>query len=243
MRLRQLFEAINNEVSIIFGRFNPPHQGHKAAWELMSKSKNWYVGTNASTQGPKDPLPYDVKIEAMKTIYPNLEGHLMDSTSWLTMASELYKKHQGGTLLVYTDEDWVTKTLKQYNGQENTHGFYNFSNIEQRPTPRLSSATALRDAVKANDREAFSKAAGIDADTEIAGKPYFDLVAEYLMPYAEKEKLKAAKKKKVAEPTEGMLPAKAFAGSDKNKLGPKAHLTGKMKRPARPGDLVGGGSA
>lgn len=39
---------------------------------------------------------------------------------------------------------------------------------------------------------------------------------------------------------EAMLPKSAFAGSNKNKLGPAAHLTGKMKRPARQGDLVGG---
>jgi hypothetical protein len=195
MKLRQLFESIGPEVAIIFGRFNPPHKGHKAAWELMSKSSSWYVGTNASTLGPKDPLPFDVKVEAMKTIYPELEGHLVSSTSWLTMASELYKKHKDAKLLVFTDEDWVTKTLKQYNGQENTHGFYNFSSIEQRPTPRLSSATSLRDAVKNNDRKAFSDAAGIDADTKIKDTSYFDLVSSYLMPYAEKEKLKVKKKK------------------------------------------------
>ena len=39
---------------------------------------------------------------------------------------------------------------------------------------------------------------------------------------------------------EAMLPKSAFAGSDKNKLGPAAHLKGSMKRPARQGDLVGG---
>lgn len=39
--------------------------------------------------------------------------------------------------------------------------------------------------------------------------------------------------------TEKMLPKSAFAGSNKNKLGPVAHLKGKMKRPARQGDLVG----
>jgi len=39
---------------------------------------------------------------------------------------------------------------------------------------------------------------------------------------------------------ESMLPKSAFAGSDKHKLGPAAHLTGTMKRPARAGDLVGG---
>ena len=38
---------------------------------------------------------------------------------------------------------------------------------------------------------------------------------------------------------EKMLPASAFAGTPKNKLGPAAHLKGNMKRPARAGDLVG----
>ena len=38
---------------------------------------------------------------------------------------------------------------------------------------------------------------------------------------------------------EKMLPKSAFAGSNKNKLGPAAHLKGKMRRPARQGDLVG----
>lgn len=39
---------------------------------------------------------------------------------------------------------------------------------------------------------------------------------------------------------EEMLPKSVFAGSKKNKLGPAGHLTGKMRRPARSGDLVGG---
>lgn len=39
---------------------------------------------------------------------------------------------------------------------------------------------------------------------------------------------------------EAMMPSSHFAGTPKNKLGPAAHLKGKMKRPARQGDLVGG---
>lgn len=197
MRLNELFEAPSDTLAVIFGRFNPPHKGHKAAWELMRKdSSNWFVGTNASTQGPKDPLPYDVKIEAMKAVDPEVEGHLMSSQSWLTMISELYEKHPNAKLIVYTDEEWVIKTINQYNGVEGkAHGFYDYASIEHKPTPRVSSATQLRDAVAADDRTAFTKAAGIDADTEIAGKAYFDLVAEYLMPHVEKAKAKAAKKK------------------------------------------------
>jgi hypothetical protein len=38
---------------------------------------------------------------------------------------------------------------------------------------------------------------------------------------------------------EAMLPAKAFAGSKKNKLGSAGQLKGSMKRPAKAGDLVG----
>jgi 4a-hydroxytetrahydrobiopterin dehydratase len=197
MKLNELFEAPSDEVAIIFGRFNPPHKGHRAAWEIASQSENWFVGTNQSTVGLKDPLPYEIKVEAMKTVYPEIEGHLMPETSWVTMASKIYEKFGDVKLLVLTDEDWVTKTLQQYNGiKGKPHGFYNFSSIEQKPTPRLSSATALRDAVANNDKDAFTKAAGINADELVAGKPYFDLVAEYMAPYLEKEKAKAAKKKK-----------------------------------------------
>lgn len=206
MRLRNLFEALGKEVAFIFGRFNPPHKGHRAAWELASKSPIWYVGTNQSTQGPKDPLPYDVKIEAMKAIWPEVEGHIVAETSWLTMASMIYEKHGDVSLLCFTDEDWVTKTIQQYNGKEGAHGYYNFKNIEQRPTPRLSSATALRDAVIKGDRDAFSQAAGVDADTPVAGKPFFDLVAEYLLPYQNAPKKTA--KKKVAAPAEGVAESK-----------------------------------
>lgn len=38
---------------------------------------------------------------------------------------------------------------------------------------------------------------------------------------------------------ESMMQKKNFAGSDKHKLGPAAYLKGKMKRPAKAGDLVG----
>ena len=199
MRLRQIFESTELEVAIIFGRFNPPHKGHKAAWELASQSDHWFVGTNQSTQGPKDPLPYDVKVKAMEAIWPDVSEHIVPTMGWLTLASKVYEKYGDAKLLCLTDEDWVTKTIQQYNGKEGQHGYYKFSNIEHKPTPRLSSATDLRNAVQAGDREMFAKAAGVSADTQVDGKPFFDLVAEYLLPYAEKEKAKAEKKKKVAD--------------------------------------------
>ena len=110
MLLRELFD--NQEtVGIIFGRFNPPHHGHKAAWKLLSNCNYWYIGTNKNTKGPKDPLPFDIKVEAMKTIWPEIEDHVVAETSWLTLASHCYKMHPNAELICLTDEDWVTKTI------------------------------------------------------------------------------------------------------------------------------------
>jgi nicotinamide mononucleotide adenylyltransferase len=202
MLLRHLFESKRDKsVGIIFGRFNPPHMGHMKAWEMASENSAWYVGTNKSTQGPKDPLPFDIKVKAMEAVYPEIKGHIIAEVSWLTLASKVYKKYGNVVLNVYTDEAWVTKALVQYNGKEGAHGFYNFPNIQQQETPRLSSATALRNAVAADNRDAFGQAAGVDPNTLIAGKPFFDVVKYYLMPHAEKAAAKAVKKK-AKEPAE-----------------------------------------
>jgi nicotinamide mononucleotide adenylyltransferase len=187
MRLRQLFEAPGETVGLIFGRFNPPHKGHKAAWEMASKETHWYVGTNESTIGPKDPLPAQVKVIAMETIMPEVKDHIVFSQSWLTLASELYNRHPNATLVLFTDEAWVTKTINDYNGKEGPHGMYNFERIETKATPRLSSATALRKAVLDNNPDEFTDAAGVPADTviEVPGKnlTFFELVAKYLEPH------------------------------------------------------------
>jgi hypothetical protein len=196
MKLRQLFEAPGETVGLIFGRFNPPHKGHKAAWEMAAKETHWYVGTNAGTVGPKDPLPSQVKVLAMEAIKPEVKQHIVFSQSWLTLASELYQKHPDATLVLFTDEGWVPKTIQQYNGAEGPHGSYNFKAIEVKPTPRLSSATALRKAVLDNSPEEFADAAGVPADTliDVPGEniTFFDMVAKYLEPH--REKLLAKKK-------------------------------------------------
>jgi nicotinamide mononucleotide adenylyltransferase len=224
MLLRELFEdKSSTTVGIIFGRFNPPHQGHRAAWEMAAENDHWFVGTNQSTEGPKDPLPFKVKVEAMKKIFPEIRGNIVAETSWLTLASKVYKDYGDIILNVYTDEDWVTKTIMQYNGKEGPHGFYKFSNIQQQPTPRLSSATALRDAVIRGDREAFSQAAGIDADTEVAGQPFFDLVAHYLLPYQNAPKKSASKKKakeqEVEKESRGFTDVSGMSSKEIQKLG------------------------
>lgn len=203
MKLRELFETLggNGTVGVCFGRWNPPHKGHRAAWEEAATNNHWYVGTNQNTQGPNDPLPYDVKLLAMEAIYPEIAGHVIPEKNLFTLAAKIYGKHGDVTLNVYTDEEWLAKGLEKYNGKEADHGYYKFSAINHIPTPRLSSATALRSAVRHGDRQEFGSAAGVDPNTiiEVDGKKvkFFDLVKHYLDQFPEKVK----KTKSIAEAT------------------------------------------
>lgn len=211
MKLRELFDnpdkpveaqSASTTVGVCFGRFNPPHKGHKAAWETAARFNHFYVGTNQNTQGPNDPLPYNVKLAAMTAIWPKISGHVTPETNLFTLASFVYEKHgENVDLKIATDESWLTDALVKYSGVEGKHGCYKFKSIEQVPTPRLSSATALRDAVRNGNKDAFSSAAGVSADTPIkvgnnGAVPFFDLVKHYLDKFPEPVK---KTKKAVAE--------------------------------------------
>lgn len=184
-------------VGIMFGRFNPPHIGHIAAWKQMAADRDlnaWYVGTNKSTIGRKDPLPSDVKEVVIKTLYPNIKDHFVFQQTWLTLATYIYEKYKKDdmTLVCYTDEQYVLKLLQGYNDKELADGKkYIFSKIILKPTERISSATDLRAAVTADDKVGFSNAAGIPADTliTVGGKKikYFDLVKGYLHNYVKED--------------------------------------------------------
>jgi hypothetical protein len=211
MRLRELFENIYEEVpqgdvhdgglktiGVCFGRFNPPHKGHKAVWQSAASNPIWYVGTNESTSGPKDPLPYDVKLQCMAAVWPKVAGHVIPEQSLLTLASKIYEEHgENVHLKVYTDEEWLYKTLAQYNGvQGKQHGGYKFTQIDWAKTERLASATNLRAAVRAGDKKSFYHDMGVKPSVtiDIDGNPtpIFDVVAHYLNQYPEKVKKEVA---------------------------------------------------
>jgi nicotinamide mononucleotide adenylyltransferase len=206
MKLRELFESQHHDAAIIFGRFNPPHFGHKGAWEVASGFPIWYIGTNQSTQDAKNPLPFDIKVKAMEDIMPEIKGHLVAEQTWWSLATMVYKKHGAVTLHVVTDPEDAkvyVEQLKKYNGIEGNHGFYKFKDVVWAEAKRASSATDLRNAVAQDNPHEFEKAAGMPADTMIAGHPYFELVKHYMSPYlhaaAEKERMAAEKAKLKAE--------------------------------------------
>lgn len=173
-------------IGISYGRFNPPHKGHVAVWKQASTCNHFYIGTNGTTSGKDDPLPYDIKIKFMEAIFPEIQGHIVKEQNLFTLATNVYNNHgTNNELLVCTDELWLTTSLKKYNGVKSTHGYYNFNSIKHVNTPRISSSTELRNAVKNNDRHSFYNISGIPEDTEITINnrvfKFFDIVEEYLI--------------------------------------------------------------
>jgi nicotinamide mononucleotide adenylyltransferase len=231
MKLREMFEGEQpansvKTIGISFGRFNPPHKGHAGVWRAASKNPIWYVGTNDSTSGPKDPLPYDVKLQCMAAVFPAVAGHVVPEQGLLTLATSVYNKYgENVHLKVYTDESWLADVLVKYNGAESEHGMYKFKHIEHVATERLASATDLRSAVRSGNRKEFYRDMGVGPSVtiEVDGedKPIFDVVAHYLNQYPEKVK-KAVKAKEDAAGV-GII-TKQNTTVDVNKNTPKKNL-------------------
>jgi hypothetical protein len=207
MKLRQLFEAHHKaDAAFCFGRFNPPHQGHMEVWNAVKHAgRHWFIGTNPSTIGPNDPLPYDLKTAWMTAIDPQIKGHILGEQSVVTLAAKIYQQVGDGATIAYVTDSqdwaWAGKLLHQYNGKESNHGYFNFAKIIHVESPRVSSATALRTAARAGDMKAFYQAAGTNPDLAVNGQHYYDTVVAAVGQHPEKIK-KVKKEKPVAEPVE-----------------------------------------
>jgi len=185
----------NSKVSaaFCFGRFNPAHQGHAKVWdEVAGAGHKWYIGTNPTTIGPNDPLPFNVKSAWMEAIDPKIKGHIVGETSVVTLASKIYADIGEGNYVNYvtdqTDWAWSGKLLKQYNGVKGPHGYYNFKDILHVESPRVTSATDLRNAARAGNEKLFYKLSGTDPSLTVGGKHYFETVAEACGQHPEKVK-------------------------------------------------------
>jgi len=205
MKLRELFETKHHKATaaFCFGRFNPAHQGHAKVWEAVANAgQHWYIGTNPSTIGPNDPLPFAVKSAWMAAIDPHVKGHIVGEQSVVTLAAKIFQKVGEGATVAYitdhTDWAWSGKLLNDYNGKEGNHGYYNFAKIIHVESPRVTSATELRNAARAGDERTFYHLAGVDPSLTVQGKTYFQTVAEALGQHPEKVK-RAKKAKAVAE--------------------------------------------
>lgn len=224
MKITQvLVEAAGATVAFAFGRFNPSHVGHIAVWRAVEEAgKNWFIGTNPNTIGPNDPLTFEQKSAWMEEIYPPITGHIVPQTTVLSLAAYIFKKlrnNESASIAYVTDDTdwaWSGKLLNQYNGVEGSHGYYKFAQITHVPSPRVSSATALRDAARADDKVAFYHASGTDPKLKVNGLSYFDTVKQacekYPLPVKRGQKVKEQSVDKNIVPMANFRPTMKQAG-------------------------------
>ena len=157
-----------------FGRFNPPTIGHQ---KLLDKVKNvaykngsdYWIFPSVSQNAKKDPLPHHIKIEYMKSAFPDCAKYIVKDRKIITALYALTFLYDKG----YTDVSMVVGSdrinefdslLNKYNDVKSKHGYYNFDNIstvsagERDPDAEGvegMSASKLRQAVKDGDEKLF----------------------------------------------------------------------------------------
>lgn len=176
MRLRELFEDRDNQVTFVFGRLNPPTIGHKQLLDTAAKQGGEYKIFVSQSQDPKkNPLDYDTKIKFIKAMFPEHAGNVIQDRALNTVvkvASWLYDQgYRKATFVAGSDRlEEMKKLLDQYNGVEGkSHGFYKFDQLNFVSSGEREdgaegvagiSASGAREAAANDDFEAFQAATG-----------------------------------------------------------------------------------
>lgn len=239
--LNELVKPALRKIVFAFGRFNPPTIGHEV---LINAVKNAaaqqhadYVIYVSKTQDHKaNPLSIEQKMHYLKLMFPGTNFVACDEQVRTPIEAAKHLNGKYSELVMIAGSDRVPsfdKLLQQYNGQEYNYNSISVDSAGDRDPDSDSasgmSATKMRSAAVENNFEAFRQGLPNTLD---------DKDAQELMQAVQSGLTPVKKVKKIA-PVETMLPAKAFAGTPKNKLGSAGQLKGSTKRPAKAGDLVG----
>ena len=124
--------------TLFWGRANPPHAGHEAAYDVVKKTAKKNGGTSSMvltrSQDPKkNPLTPTQKEEHAKASFPDVNTFVTDKDH-PTLMHHLSKLHENGItdLHLVAGSDRIPeyqRLLDQYNGVHGNHGYYNFKKI------------------------------------------------------------------------------------------------------------------
>lgn len=163
------------DVTIVFGRFNPPTSGHEKLFEALKKASRggtYRIYASKSQDPKKNPLEFKEKVKFLRKMFPKHARNIMadsDTRTVIEVAVKLYE--QGFTKLsMVAGSDRIKEfeiLLNKYNGVKARHGFYQFEGSirvisagERDPdSDEVSgmSASKMRAAAQANDLTLFSK--------------------------------------------------------------------------------------
>ena len=137
---------MKESVVFTYGRFNPPHLGHKMMIEEMMKlKKKVVVVVSHSQDNKKNPLAVSDKVKILKTWFPNLDVRASSKTTSIAKIAENF------------NEDSVMVV-----GEDRAKAF-DFIPVKKRAVtrpPNAPSATKARTAAKAGNIATFKNLTG-----------------------------------------------------------------------------------
>ena len=137
---------MKESVVFTYGRFNPPHLGHKMMIEEMMKlKKKVVVVVSHSQDNKKNPLSVSDKVKILKTWFPNLDVRASSKTTSIAKIAENF------------NEDSVMVV-----GEDRAKAF-DFIPVKKRAVtrpPNAPSATKARTAAKAGNIATFKNLTG-----------------------------------------------------------------------------------
>lgn len=169
-----IVEVDTKAVTFVFGRFNPPTNGHEILFDKLKEISNgsYRIYSSKSEDPKKNPLSFKDKVKFLRKMYPKHARSVMadkDVRTALDICVKLYDQgYTDVTMVVGSDRLIEFKTLlNKYNNAKSRHGFYNFEtgikvvSAGQRDPDADDatgmSASKMRTAAAGNDYDLFSK--------------------------------------------------------------------------------------
>jgi len=163
-----LLESEKKTIAVLFGRMNPPTSGHEENVEGLkdlAKKHNadHLVIASHSQDAKKNPLTAAQKTKHLKRAFPgtNITTSSKEKPTIFHHLSELHKQGYKHVIIAGgSDRAEEYNRLKDYNGKEGKHGYYNFKSITTASTGERKagvSGTDMRKHATNNDFSSFRK--------------------------------------------------------------------------------------
>lgn len=151
--LKQFILEINSpeKISITLGRFSPFHNGHKKMIDMMKYKPIILLVKGVGTSEDKEKNPFDEKYQEylIKKVFPGISVIIVKNAFLSPIRFHLEKSGEYQIAEIMAGPDRIPSYKKQLKDFADR--------IEFTETPRVTSATAVREAIRTKDEEEFKK--------------------------------------------------------------------------------------